>query len=159
MKAGRRNTRAALRIALLSIGGIIWCASLTSCGVTSRASIQITPDAPRNAPAQFLATSFGPLSNWLDARFEVNFTDMPISDLLSRPPFNEMNFTFEEPSSDSDRLTLEASNISRREILLHVTRHSNYRAEYIHVSEGDGKPVGIRMVPDGPAAVARPTTS
>ena len=97
------------------------------------------------APSSFLRTSFGPLSAWLDGRYDVTYRNMRLGgtereNIFAQQPIEEVHYRFEDIGRSGTLFQLKANNISRREILYRIAQTYDLR---MTVEDVNGKPAFI----------------
>lgn len=100
--------------------------------------------AGNNEVGQFLHTDYGPLSKWLDERFEIDLTSMSPSQIFDVVPLNDINYEVEVDPARSSKASFQASNISRRELLKRIADHWNLHLEIKYDDEGLPTAVQVR---------------
>ena len=99
------------------------------------------------APSSFLKSGFGPLSEWLDGRYDVTYRNMKLGgmergNIFAQQPIEEVHYRFEDVGRSGTLFQLKANNISRREILFRVAKTYDLR---MTVEDVNGKPAYIRV--------------
>ena len=67
-------------------------------------------------PATFLRTDFKPWNDWMDTVVDVDFANLPLGSLATRPQFQGLNVVLNAVDPDY-RVTLQAKKVTRRQAL------------------------------------------
>ena len=136
----------AVAIALFTMTTVTGC--LTNSGGTGGfGRPTVAGDKSFAAPSSFLRSGFGPLSEWLDGRYDVTYRNMRLGgtdreNIFAQQPIEEVNYRFEDVGRSGTLFQLKANNISRREILYRIAKTYDLR---MTVEEVNGKPAYIRV--------------
>ncbi len=131
---------------LFILAGFVF--ALTGCKTTDQTgSATIDPSmsggqAPPNV-AGFLVTSYEPLSNWMDERFEVKYRAMTPELIFDQVPLNDIHYQTSNLPSAAPPFNYDSPNISRRELLKRIADHWGLRMSYV-VGE-DGTPTAVAV--------------
>jgi hypothetical protein len=99
------------------------------------------------APSSFLRSGFGPLSEWLDGRYDVTYRNMRLGgsereNIFSQQPIEEVHYRFEDVGRSGTLFQLKANNISRREILYRIAQTYGLQ---MTIEDVNGKPAFIQV--------------
>jgi len=133
-------------VALLAAGLILGiCACQNKGGGYQRPKVA---DSSNAAPGDFLRSGFGPLEQWLNARYDITYRNMKLGgtareNIFSQEPIADIHYQFEDVGRSGSLFHLKENNISRREVLYKIARHYNLR---MTVEDVNGKPAFVRVV-------------
>ena len=136
----------AVAIALFAMTTVTGCLT-NSDGTGGFGRPTVAGDKPFAAPSSFLRSGFGPLSEWLDGRYDVTYRNMRLGgtereNIFSQQPIEEVHYRFEDVGRSGTLFQLKANNISRREILYRIANTYDLRMTIEYVN---GKPAFIRV--------------
>ncbi|MDF1811038.1 MAG: hypothetical protein P1V20_02460 [Verrucomicrobiales bacterium] len=120
----------------------------TSCNSTNQAgNAMVDPasaagDTPPNVTG-FLVTSYEPLSNWMDERFEVKYRAMTPQLIFDQVPLNDIHYQTSNMPQTAPSFNYESANISRRELLKRIADHWNLKMSYVVGEDGNPSAVAV----------------
>ena len=91
----------------------------------------------------FLKTDYEPLQKWLDERFEVKYVAMTPQAVFDQVPLRDIHYQTSNLPQNAAPLNLEATDISRRELLKKIANH--WRLKMSLIQGADGKPSAVQV--------------
>ncbi|MDF1751446.1 MAG: hypothetical protein P1U89_01600 [Verrucomicrobiales bacterium] len=133
-------------IGILSLAAVMVVA--TSCNSTNQAGNAVVDpsaasgDTPPNTTG-FLQTSYEPLSNWMDERFEVKYRAMTPELIFDQVPLNDIHYQTSNLPASAPSFNYESANVSRRELLKKIADHWNLKMSYVNGDDGNPSAVAV----------------
>lgn len=120
-------------------------ATLTSCKTTNQPGTAVVDDASATPPntTGFLETSYEPLENWMNERFEVKYRAMTPQLIFDQVPLNDIHYQTSSMPETAPSFNFESSNISRRELLKKIADHWSLKMDYVNGSDGNPSAVSV----------------
>lgn len=143
----KRFSLLSIAVFLSSAVALSGCLATGGAGGSPEKAASGDPGNEFAAPSSFLRSGYGPLSEWLDGRYDVTYRNMRLGgsereNIFAQRPIERVHYRFEDIARSGALFELRATNISRREILYQIARMYDLR---MSIEDVNGKPAYIRV--------------
>ncbi len=132
-------------IGLLSLTTILLVG--TGCKTTNQAGNAVVDSTPAVGGTLilkgFLETSYEPLANWMDERFEVKYRAMTPEMIFDQVPLNDIHYQTSNLPTGAKTFDFESANISRKELLKRIADHWGLKMKFIVGDDGNPSAVAV----------------
>lgn len=133
-----------MKVIITSLTLSVFALALLSCQSTNPSSAVVDPASSGSVPnvSGFLESEHGPLSNWMNERFEVRYRAITPEMIFEQVPLNDIHYNTENLPTNVPNFDYESENISRKELLKKIAEFWDLEMEY---EMGDDGPIAVNV--------------
>ncbi len=137
--------RSGIHFVILSLfaGLLVSCAGGGSKPGSSDTATGAPAGNTANSGPGFLATTYAPLSKWLDEAFDVDYKHMTPQVVFNQVPLNDIYYETSNLPTTAAPFNFASPSITRRELLRKIAQHWNLKMSL--VNDAAGNPRAVRV--------------